>query len=180
MIIARQGKHFDNLLSRLPDEGRVKYLSMWEGYIDESNAAYNQALAMSVGDNYRHMHTSGHCDMKSLEELITVLNPYAIIPIHTDNPQAFADLFSDKWPVILLNDGDSFSAIKDSWHDTTVAKIFAYKKPDKSHKVIDNLEGLQDSVIVKPLVGVETELGEISSETTAQRIYIFPYKKLKL
>ncbi|MBQ7852825.1 MAG: hypothetical protein IJ342_08155 [Muribaculaceae bacterium] len=315
VIIARQGKHFDNLLSRLPDEGRVKYLSMWEGYIDESNAAYNQALAMSVGDNYRHMHTSGHCDMKSLEELITVLNPYAIIPIHTDNPQAFADLFSDKWPVILLNDGESFSAIKDSWYDTTVAKIFAYKNPDKSHKVIDNPEGLQywsldekilgefqcwndaelalrhvvyapnrllaysieseenmapwlyvvynpdltehseysegghepggfnyqekcnysqgdriwaiidndvllpctfispiteqflremyrkdgeikeekidelisnlwdwdwDSVIVKPLVEVETELGEISSETTAQRIYIFPYKKLKL
>ena len=115
VIVARQGERFDNLLNQLPDEGKGKYLSMWNGYLDESKAAYNPALAKSVGDEYRYMHTSGHCDMKSLEELITELDSKAIIPIHTDNPRAFADLFCDKWPVILLNDGEYFSAIRDPW-----------------------------------------------------------------
>ena len=54
-------------------------------------------------------------------------------------------------------------------------------KEEKIDELISNLWDWDwDSVIVKPLVEVETELGEISSETTAQRIYIFPYKKLKL
>ena len=143
VIVARQGERFDNLLNRLPDEGRVRYLSMWNGYLDESKAAYNPALAKSVGDEYRNMHTSGHCDMKSLEDLITELDPKAIIPIHTDNPRVFANLFCEKWPVILLNDGEYFSAIRDPWFDITEAKIYAYDKPQKNHKTIDNPEGLQ-------------------------------------
>lgn len=310
VLVARQGERFDNLLNQLPDEGRVKYLSTWNGYLDESKAAYNPALAKSVGDDYRYMHTSGHCDMKSLDELITELDPKAIIPIHTDNPRAFADLFCDKWPVILLNDGEYFAAIRDSWFDITEAKIFAYDKPKRYHKTIDNPEGLRywslddrslgdfqcwkdadfalrhvvyapnrllgysiesdddmdvvynpdfteysvytegehepdgnnyqekcafspgdkvlaiiedavlmpctfvgpaskeffkemyrkrgaleekidelvsqlcdwdwDSVVVKPLVKIDTGLGEMPSETTAQRIYVFPYKELEL
>lgn len=35
-----------------------------------------------------------------------------------------------------------------------------------------------DMVIVRPLVKIKTKYGEISSETAAQRIYIFPYKTL--
>lgn len=35
-----------------------------------------------------------------------------------------------------------------------------------------------DTVIVRPLVKIKTKYGEISSETAAQRIYIFPYKTL--
>lgn len=143
VLVAREGERFDNLLNQLPDEGRVKYLSMWNGYLDESKAAYNPALAKSVGDDYRYMHTSGHCDMNSLEELITELDPKAIIPIHTDNPRAFADLFCDKWPVILLNDGEYFAAIRDSWFDITEANIYAYDKPKRYHKTIDNPEGLR-------------------------------------
>ena len=81
--------------------------------------------------------------MKALDELFSMLAPKAIIPIHTDNPQAFADLFCDKWPVILLNDGEYFAAIRDPWFDITEAKILAYKQPDKSHRVIENSEGLR-------------------------------------
>lgn len=143
VLVARQGERFDNLLNQLPDEGRVKYFSMWNGYLDETKSAYNPTLAKSVGTDYRYMHTSGHCDMASLNDLFSMLAPKAIIPIHTDNPQAFADLFCDQWPVILLNDGESFSAIRDPWFDITEAKILAYKQPDKSHRVIENSEGLR-------------------------------------
>ena len=113
VIIARSGDKFDNLLSKIPNEGRKTYLSMWDGYVDESKAAYNPSLAKSLTNSYEYMHTSGHCDMQSMEKLFQILCPHAIIPIHTDNPCAFANLFSDKWPIILLKDGESFSAIKD-------------------------------------------------------------------
>lgn len=114
VLVARQGDRFDNLLSKLPDNGRVKYFSMWNGYLDKKLAAYNPTLARSVGSEYRYMHTSGHCDMTSLDELISMLRPKAVIPIHTDNPRSFAELFCDKWSVILLNDGESFYASKDT------------------------------------------------------------------
>lgn len=143
VLVARQGERFDNLINRLPDKDRLTYLSMWNGYLDESKEAYNPALAKSVGNEYQYMHTSGHCDMKSLNELFKMLRPKAIIPIHTDNPRAFADLFCDKWPIILLNDGESFSAIRNPWLDITEAKIYAFKQHKESDKVIDNPEGLQ-------------------------------------
>ncbi len=37
-----------------------------------------------------------------------------------------------------------------------------------------------DSVIVRPLVKVKTGFIETSSDTTTQRVYIFPYRELKL
>ena len=35
----------------------------------------------------------------------------ALIPIHTDAPEKFAELFSAEWSVILLNDGESVSTL---------------------------------------------------------------------
>ena len=37
-----------------------------------------------------------------------------------------------------------------------------------------------DSVIVSPLVKVKSGFIDTSSDTTAQRIYVFPYRELKL
>lgn len=142
VIIAGAGERFDNLLARIPAEGRKKYLSMWGGYVDKSRAAYNPALAASLGGDYDYMHTSGHCDMQSIDSLFDMLKPYAVIPIHTDNPSAFADLFSDKWPVMLLNDGETFAPIKDPGYDTITAHVYAVKKPDESLEAVANPDGL--------------------------------------
>ena len=81
---------------------------MWNGYVKESSEAYNPKLANSLGGNFLYMHTSGHCDMKSLRTMFELLSPRAILPIHTDNPDGFAELFSDRWHIIRLQDGDSF------------------------------------------------------------------------
>ena len=37
-----------------------------------------------------------------------------------------------------------------------------------------------DTVVVKPLVKIDIGSGEMPSEITAQRIYVFPYKELEL
>ena len=80
---------------------------MWKGYVDEKKEAYNEDLAKSVGSEYVYLHTSGHCDMKSMRDMFRQLQPKAIIPIHTDNPDMFAELFSDEWHVMRLNNGQS-------------------------------------------------------------------------
>ena len=153
VIIAREGDRFDKLLSEIPSEGRKTYLSMWDGYVDESNAAYIPSLAKSLANVYEYMHTSGHCDIQSMENLFKMLSPFAIIPIHTDNPHAFADLFSDKWPIILLEDGESFTVIKDPGWDDIEAKIIAYQKPDDSIEVIENADNLQWYRVIKRSLG---------------------------
>ncbi|MDE6754343.1 MAG: hypothetical protein K2J82_07010 [Muribaculaceae bacterium] len=119
-----------------------------ESYVDKVDYVVCEATNVSSPDNaFKSEHklplTGRQSYLKSLDELFSALDPKAIIPVHTDNPRAFADLFCDKWPVILLNDKESFSAIKDPWFDIIEAKIFAYKQPEKSDKVIDNPEGLE-------------------------------------
>lgn len=153
VIIARTGERFDNLLAKIPSEGRKTYLSMWNGYVDESKAAYNPALAKSLSNGYEYKHTSGHCDMDSMMKLFEQLSPRAIIPIHTDNPRAFANLFCDKWPIILLNDGESFTAIKEPGLDSITANIFCYNKPDDSIEVIANHDNLPWYIINERCLG---------------------------
>jgi len=106
VLIARANKKFDNLIKHLPGE-KAKHLSMWEGYVTEGSESYRENLVKSLGDDYKLMHTSGHCSMDSLEELFELLKPKSIIPIHTNEPEAFEERFKEKWNVIMLNDGDS-------------------------------------------------------------------------
>lgn len=130
VLIARANPCFDSFIAIIPGEQKQRYLSMWKGFVSNpSSPAYNEALAKSIGNNYLYRHTSGHCDMKSLRDLITMLNPYAIIPIHTDNPEGFADLFCNECPVILMNDGNSFEFISSKYFDPCYGNVWAYKKP---------------------------------------------------
>jgi len=110
VLIARATPRFDNLVEQLPGE-KQKYLSMWKDYVNKNSEAYNEKLANSLGTRFEHIHTSGHSDMNSMREVFRLLHPKALIPIHTDAPEKFEELFSDEWPVKLLNDGDSVSAL---------------------------------------------------------------------
>ena len=106
VLIARANEKFDKLIEKLPGE-KKKYLSMWKGYVDEKSGAYRKDLAKSLGSDYEYLHTSGHCDMNSMREILRQLKPKAIIPIHTDNPGKFVELFCDEWHIIRLHDGQS-------------------------------------------------------------------------
>ena len=89
VLIARSNPRFDKFIANIPGDKQM-YLSMWNGYIDKNKAAYNEKLAKSLGKGFLYKHTSGHCDMNSLREVFRLLHPKAIIPIHTDNPEGFA------------------------------------------------------------------------------------------
>lgn len=115
-------------------------------HIERSIGRVDYIVCEAIGSDYRY-------EMNSLDKLFSALQPKAIIPIHTDNPQAFADLFCDKWPVILLNDGETFSAIKDGWYDNTIAKIFAYQLPDKTDEIVENPKNLRYWSLDKRILG---------------------------
>ena len=104
---------------------------MWDGYVKPDKEAYNPALAEALGDGWIYKHTSGHCDMPSLRGLISILNPRAIIPIHTEDPRKFAELFSDEWPVLRLCDGESISPISERVADAIWARIICSKTEGK-------------------------------------------------
>ena len=110
VLIARATPRFDHLIERIPGE-KQKYLSMWKDYVNKNSEAYNEKLANSLGKRFEHIHTSGHSDMNSMREVFRLLHPKAIIPIHTDNPESFAKLFSDEWPIVVLNDGEGISPV---------------------------------------------------------------------
>ncbi len=122
VLIARANLRFDKLIDKLPGKTKERYLSMWNGYLDPMTSAFKPQLAASIGKDYKYMHTSGHCDMNSLCSLVELLHPKAIIPIHTNNPEAFSRLFSDKWPVILLKDGESINPISTRYFDSARLK----------------------------------------------------------
>ena len=134
VMIAQVSDRFDRLIQRLQGDTR-KYLSMWQGYVQEGSGAYNPRLAQSLGDDYQYMHTSGHCDMKSVRELFSMLRPCAIIPIHTDKPDDFAQLFSDRWPVIRLHDGETLSPISSRVMDAYSAHIITAERYDQTDTV---------------------------------------------
>ena len=127
VLIARANPRFDKLISELPGE-KKKYLSMWQGYLDERKEAYNAALAKALEGGYEYLHTSGHCDMGSMNNLFRLLQPKAIIPIHTDSPDKFAELFGEEWPVIRLHDGESIMPISSSIADSCSLRIFCTKE----------------------------------------------------
>lgn len=108
VLVARTTPKFNELIQHLPENETQTYLSMWNGYVDANKEAYNKDLADALGTGYLYRHTSGHCDMEDLDALFYLLSPRAIIPIHTDDPKAFADYFCDKWPVMQLSDGETF------------------------------------------------------------------------
>lgn len=126
VLMARSNPRFDSLIKRIPGVKQV-YLSMWDGYVDKSKAAYNEQLAKSLGKGYLRMHTSGHCDMYSLRELFRLLHPKAIVPIHTEKPEDFAQLFGDEWSVVVLNDGESISSISSGTADAHDSKVVLKK-----------------------------------------------------
>jgi ribonuclease J len=53
---------------------------------------------------FKRRHISGHASKPELKELITKINPEKIIPIHTEHPEIFKQLFQDKYLEAKYND----------------------------------------------------------------------------
>ncbi|MDR2924257.1 MAG: MBL fold metallo-hydrolase [Treponema sp.] len=109
-MIIRANDSFAPLLLEYSNNPETKiYYSMWTGYLNRANPAFNPAIS----DFFKPFelvfkHTSGHSDIKTLGTLFETVNPKSgIIPIHTEAPDMFKELFPGQ-NVLLLQDGTSF------------------------------------------------------------------------
>jgi ribonuclease J len=50
-------------------------------------------------------HTSGHADVKSLQKIVKSVSPKAIIPVHTEAPEKFEEVFKG---YKILQEADSY------------------------------------------------------------------------
>lgn len=81
------------------DEMPAIIYSMWEGYIDSECKAKNQnwidfiSRQESKGVEIKRLHTSGHATLQMIGNMINAVAPReAILPIHTENREAFLEL----------------------------------------------------------------------------------------
>jgi ribonuclease J len=84
--------------------------SQYSGYreMHESQKKFEDHLkkkGVSLTDN-DNIHTSGHIDIKSMKELLEVMKPKLLIPIHSANRESIKDIY--KGDVEFLNNGNRF------------------------------------------------------------------------
>lgn len=76
---------------------------MWTGYIEE-----NLALKALLDAYPTYIcHASGHVTKDDLIKFIELVNPDAIIPVHTDNPERLEELVPNR-NVYVVNDNEPF------------------------------------------------------------------------
>jgi len=86
---------------QLPERARVLY-GYWAGYLKNPDWVELQRQIAEAGGDFIPAHASGHIYTNDLRDLVTALNPKAVIPIHTFEPQLFRNLFPN---TILVSDG---------------------------------------------------------------------------
>ena len=87
-------------------EGSVLIYSLWIGYLEQKNTKRFIKQVKDSGIDIKILHTSGHATLKTLKDLVNVLQPKTLIPIHTFHPDAYASEFGVKTAV--LSDGEVF------------------------------------------------------------------------
>jgi len=86
------------------------YYSMWNGYLDRKKPAFNELLNNFLKPyKIEYKHTSGHADLDTLKTVFETVKPKCgIIPIHTEAPEKFQELFHEQATIIPLHDGEVF------------------------------------------------------------------------
>ena len=101
--LVRGTENFISQIKEFPkDDVRIIY-SMWTGYIEE-----NLALKTLLETYPTYIcHASGHVSKDDLIKFIELVNPDAIIPVHTDNPERLEELVPRR-NVYIVNDNEPF------------------------------------------------------------------------
>lgn len=83
-----------NYISKLNElcsfENGVLFYGMWKGYLENDDMRQFISFMEEKGVKLHILHTSGHADENTIEQLIYKTSPRKIIPVHTENPQWFS------------------------------------------------------------------------------------------
>ena len=86
---------------------RIRFIrSIWSGYWNEPSTERFRGWVEEHCEVVKDIHSSGHADTQSLQRIVEHSRPQTIIPIHTDSPSSFGELFSENH-ILYLSDNRS-------------------------------------------------------------------------
>ncbi len=86
---------------------RIRFIrSIWSGYWNEPSTERFRGWVEEHCKVVKDIHSSGHADTQSLQRIVEHIRPQTIIPIHTDSPSSFGELFSENH-ILYLSDNRS-------------------------------------------------------------------------
>lgn len=103
LMMVRDNQMFRNIIPLFDKEKSIILYSMWDGYRTRPESTIPEFLALS--GKWEYLHTSGHAYIEDIKDVVKIINPSYIIPIHTDKPEIMRDLFPDK-NIILSSDSE--------------------------------------------------------------------------
>ena len=109
-MLIRSNDAFKLLLNEYAKSDETKmYYSMWNGYLDNKKSAFNESLYKFCEPyEFDYIHTSGHADIETLKMVFETVKPNCgIIPIHTEAPDKFSELFHGQ-TILSLQDGEVY------------------------------------------------------------------------
>jgi ribonuclease J len=77
--------------------------SMWSGYLDRDRNRELVGILGRYGVPVHRLHASGHGSRETLQSFARTLRPGCVVPIHTERPEAFRDVFDE---VVIHPDGE--------------------------------------------------------------------------
>jgi ribonuclease J len=93
---------FTELIDVKPHAGGHFIHSMSEPFSEEDvNAEVMRHWLRHFGLKFHQIHASGHCPIRDLIQIVDRIQPWRLIPVHTEHPMLFKDLFKHLNVVIV-------------------------------------------------------------------------------
>ena len=96
--------HFGELVDIRPDRGGHFIHSMSEPHSEEDlEAEVMHNWLEHFGLKFHQVHSSGHCSRKEVEEIVRMIKPEVLFPVHTEHPEMFEGLAKKAYERIELS-----------------------------------------------------------------------------
>ena len=86
-------------------DGASYLYSQWEGYWERGEYDVVKKWLAKHGIKKQHLHTSGHASPVDLKRFVEALSPGKVVPIHTFQPERYAELYPN---VEMHGDGEQW------------------------------------------------------------------------
>lgn len=103
VMIVRPSMKFELERIQNINGGKLIY-SLWEGYLQKEYTKNFINYLSSRQFKVFKIHTSGHADIETLNQMVNAIKPRYIIPIHTFSGNKYQQHFN--YPVLEIKDGD--------------------------------------------------------------------------
>lgn len=81
--------YLENLSELVAFTGGMLFYALWKGYQEQPYVQKFLDFMESKGVKIHTLHTSGHANAETIDELISKISPKTIVPIHTENADYF-------------------------------------------------------------------------------------------